>query len=224
MRPTFLLLLLVSVAACGTTNNGTRTSRPLGKPSAATAADPVPSGVNAGSVWMPDGYDAISYCDYAQGVTVREVLSWVGEPANGRSAVQMQVLKIDRPRWNTPGGERPTTATAGKIKPKPWIYTPLEVRIERKLKGSAVPARMTVYAGAGILGKDATGGCEFQIKRGHLILREHEDVRVGDEYIAILGDEITGGGGPTTMPAINHLFILRSGAVIGFNGQPEPAP
>ena len=162
---------------------------------------------------------------------MRDVLSWVGRPHGARAAAVTKVLQIGQARWNTPDGGRPGPDEAAAMTDpvhgrKPWIYTPLEVEVVRILKGS-VTQRMTVFAAAGRIGKDATGGCTFTLRDNRLAIREGpEKVEVGGTYVSIFGNEMLSGAeiGPLRMPVVDQLFSVHYDSVTGFDGKPEPLP
>ena len=107
----------------------------------------------------------------------------------------------------------------------PLIYTPLYVQVDRVLRGALSPGTMTIYAAAGIIGKDRTGGCRFTIKGGKLVLREGpESVQVGATYIGVLGDEMVTQASTVGLrqPIIDELFSVHGDFVTGYDGKPEP--
>ena len=207
------LFLLLAMAGCASTASGHVTPKASAEP-------------------MAPAYHAATFCDRLGDDPVRVVVSGVGKTAgSGRAAALVRVLRIDRPRWNTPNGARPTKAQADAMTnpiadTHPWIYTPLEVRIVKVFKG-VLPSRMLIYAGAGAIGQDSTSGCTFTLSRRALLIREGpEQVQVGEQYVAVLGGEMVTRAldGPIRMPVIDHFFAVHYGAVIGFSGKPEPLP
>lgn len=63
------------------------------------------------------------------------------------------VLQVQEARWSTPDGRRPTNACGGP--PYYRIYTPVVVRVEQAIKGSAFPTQEIVVEGyGGTVGQD----------------------------------------------------------------------
>jgi hypothetical protein len=218
---------LLALTGCGTVaaSNG------------ASPQKPVPLPVSKAQRFHPNMskvFRVRNDCDETY-MSVREIVSYVGKPADGRVAARVRVTAIGKPRWNTSDGHRPTQAESnvmvdqrndeGVLTPGPHIFTPITFRIEHVYAGAA-SGTVVGFAQTGRIGGDEEYGCQWGSPT-RLQIRESEAVvTVGKSYIAIIGDEVVTGrtAGPLDQPIIDRLYVIRGDKVIGLNETPESLP
>ena len=214
------------------------------RPKAAIPSSATPTGIESAFLVAPSGavppvsrpdmsrgFGLSDECDYpSTPLTVAQLLRYVGKsPGDPVAAIMFRVTAVAKPRWNTSDGQRPTQALANAMANagvQPAIYTPISGDVVRVYRGSVPVAEATLYAMVGAIGQDRVSGCIFDSPTSLQIRGGPDTVHVGGSYLTFLTDRLLYGTyiGPYVTPAVEDIYVVRGGKVIGPAGNPEPLP